>query len=97
MGEGSVDGGDEFTTYIDSIDTFTLEADIDTQLFQFTDILKAVLGVAGESRDGLNKDLVDQAPAAVRHHPLEVIPLSHRSSRYPLIRIDIDHAPFGLA
>ena len=41
MGEGSVDGGDEFTTYIDSIDTFTLEADIDTQLFQFTDAASA--------------------------------------------------------
>ena len=31
MGEGSVDGGDEFAAHIDSIDTFTLESDIDTQ------------------------------------------------------------------
>ena len=42
LGEGSVDGGDELTAHIDSIDTFTLESDVDTQLFQFTDILKAV-------------------------------------------------------
>lgn len=49
MGEGSVDGGDELTAHIDSIDTFTLESDIDTQLFQFTDVLKAVLGVAGKA------------------------------------------------
>ena len=96
LGEGSVDGGDELTAHIDSIDTFTLESDIDTQLFQFTDILEAVLGVAGESRDGLNKDLVDQAAAAIRHHPLEVIPLGHRSSCDSLVRIDVNHAPFGL-
>ena len=31
LGEGSVDGGDELTAHIDSIDTFTLESDIDTQ------------------------------------------------------------------
>ena len=31
LGEGSVDGGDEFAAHIDSIDTFTLESDIDTQ------------------------------------------------------------------
>ena len=49
LGEGSVDGGDELTAHIDSIDTFTLESDIDTQLFQFTDVLKAVLGVAGKA------------------------------------------------
>jgi len=77
LGEGSVDGGDELTAHIDSIDTFTLEANIDTQLLQFTDILKTVFGVAGKARDGLNKDLIDQASTAVRHHPLEVIPLSH--------------------
>ena len=49
MGEGSVDGCDELTAHIDSIDTFTLESDIDTQLFQFTDVLKAVFGVAGKA------------------------------------------------
>ena len=49
MSEGSVDGGDELTAHIDSIDTFTLESDIDTQLFQFTDVLKAVFGVAGKA------------------------------------------------
>ena len=49
LGEGSVDGGDEFAAHIDSIDTFTLESDIDTQLFQFTDVLKAVFGVAGKA------------------------------------------------
>ena len=49
LGEGGVDGGDELTAHIDSIDTFTLESDIDTQLFQFTDVLKAVLGVAGKA------------------------------------------------
>lgn len=58
--EGSVDGGDEFTTHIDSIDAFTLETDVDTQLFQFTDILKAVLGVAGKAGDRFDKDLIDQ-------------------------------------
>ena len=31
LGEGSVDGGDELAAHIDSIDTFTLEADINTQ------------------------------------------------------------------
>ncbi len=31
LGEGSVDGGDELTAHIDSIDTLTLESDIDTQ------------------------------------------------------------------
>ena len=77
MSKSSVDGGDEFTTHIDSIDAFTLETDVDTQLFQFTDILKAVLGVAGKAGDRFDKDLVDQAPAAVCHHPLEVISLSH--------------------
>ena len=97
MGEGSVDGGDEFAAHIDSIDTFTLESDIDTQLLQFTDILKAVLGVAGKAGDGLDKDLIDQTPTAVCHHPLEVIPLSHRSSGDPLISIDVNHPPFGLA
>ena len=97
MGEGSVDGGDELTAHIDSIDTFMLESDVDTQLFQFTDILKAVFGVAGKAGDRLDKDLVDQAAAAVRHHSLEVIPLGHRSSCDPLVGIDIDHAPFGLA
>ena len=49
LGEGSVDGCDELTAHIDRIDTFTLESDIDTQLFQFTDVLKAVLGVAGKA------------------------------------------------
>lgn len=49
LGEGSVDGCDELTAHIDSIDTFTLESDIDTQLFQFTDVLKAVFGVAGKA------------------------------------------------
>ena len=97
MSEGSVDGGDEFAAHIDSIDTFTLEANIDTQLFQFTDILKTVFGVAGKARDGLNKDLINQAPTAVRHHSLEVIPLGHRSSCDSLVRIDVNHAPFGLA
>ena len=51
LSKSSVDGGDEFTTHIDSIDAFTLETDVDTQLFQFTDILKAVLGVAGKAGD----------------------------------------------
>ena len=97
MGEGSVDGSDELTAHIDRIDTFTLEADVDTQFFQFADILKAVFGVAGKARDGLDKDLVDQAAAAVRHHSLEVIPLGHRSSCDSLVRIDVNHAPFGLA
>ena len=49
LGEGGVDGSDEFAAYIDSIDTLTLESDVDTQLFQFTDILKAVFGVAGKA------------------------------------------------
>ena len=49
LGEGSVDGCDELTAHIDRIDTFTLESDIDTQLFQFTDVLKAVFGVAGKA------------------------------------------------
>ena len=97
LGEGGVDGGDELTAHIDGIDPFPLESDIDTQLFQFADILKAVFGVAGKAGDGLDKDLDDQAPTAVRHHPLEVISLSHRSSGDLLIRIDVDHAPFGLA
>ena len=70
---------------------------VDTQLLQFTDILKAVLGVAGKAGDGLDKDLIDQTPTAVCHHPLEVIPLSHRSSGDPLISIDVNHPPFGLA
>ena len=77
MGEGSVDGGDELTAHIDRIDPFPLESDIDTQLFQFTNILKAVFCVAGKAGDGLDKDLIDQTPTAVGHHPLEVIPLSH--------------------
>ena len=76
-----------FRCSIDSIDTFTLESDVDTQLFQFTNILKAVLGVAGKAGDGFDKDLIDQAPTAIRHHPLEVIPLSHRSSGDSLVRI----------
>ena len=62
LGEGSVDGGDELAAYIDSIDPFTLESDIDTQLLQFTDILETVLGVAGKARDRFDKNLVDQAP-----------------------------------
>ena len=55
MGEGSVDGGDEFAAHIDSIDTFTLESDVDTQLFQFTDILKAVFGVAAKREIDLTR------------------------------------------
>ena len=42
LSKSSVDGGDEFTTHIDSIDAFTLETDVDTQLFQFTDILEGL-------------------------------------------------------
>ena len=49
MCEGGVDGGDELTAHIDGIDPFPLESDIDTQLFQFTDVLKAVFGVAGKA------------------------------------------------
>ena len=49
LSKGSVDGGDELTAHIDRIDTFTFESDIDTQLFQFTDVLKAVFGVAGKA------------------------------------------------
>ena len=59
----------------------------DSQLFQFTDGLQTLFRVSGKPGYGLYKDLIDSAFAAVRQHPLEVIPLGSRCSCDTLVGI----------
>ena len=97
LGEGGVDGGDELAAHIGGIDALAFEADIDTQLLQLPHRLQTVLGVPGEAGDGFNEDLVDEPPAAVRHHALEILPLCGGGAGDALVGVDIHHAPFSLA
>ena len=97
MGEGGVDGGDELAAHIGGVDALALEADIDAQLLQLPHCLQTVLGVPGEAGDGFNEDLVDEPPAAVRHHALEVLPLCGGGAGDALVGVDIHHAPLSLA
>ena len=80
-----------------SVDALPLEANIDLQYFQLPNGLKAVLGISGKAGDRFNKDLVDQAPAAVSHHAVEIIPLGSRCSGNAFVGVDTDELPFCFA
>ena len=96
MSEGCVDGSDELTAYIGGIDALTLKSDIYAKLFQFPNTLEALFGIPGEAGDGLNEDLIDETPAAICHHALEVIPFFRRCTSDALVGIDVHHSPLRL-
>ncbi len=93
LGEGRVDGGGLLGGQLPGVHVLLLEVDGDAQPQQLPHKVQGVLGVPGEPGDGLDQDAVDFSGPAVRHHPVELVPLPGAQAGNALVRVDVGQLP----
>ena len=93
LGESRVNGGGLLGGQLPGVHILLLEADGDAQPQQLPHKVQGVLGVPGEPGDGLDQDAVDFSGPAVRHHPVELVPLPGAQAGNALVRVDVGQLP----
>ena len=96
LGEGSVEGDEEFALRVDGVDVLLLEDHGDAQVPQFAGVLDDVQGVSGEAGEGFGQDEVDPAHPALSDHLLELLPALDGGAGDALVRKHRGHGPLGI-
>ena len=91
--KGCVQGGHQFGGYPCGVDVFFLEEDSRAVGTELPDSLQTLRRVAGEARDGLDQDAVNESASAVVQHPFEILPFLHRGAGDALVGVDVHQPP----
>lgn len=91
--EGCIQGGHQFGRHPRRIDVFFLEEDSRSVGTELSNGFQTLRRVAGEARDGLDQNAVDESVSTVSQHPLEITPLLHRGAGDALVGIDVHQPP----
>lgn len=91
--EGCIQGGHQFGRHPRRIDIFFLEEDSRSVGTELSNGFQTLRRVAGEARDGLDQNAVNESASAVGQHPLEVISLLHGGAGDTLVGVDVHQPP----